>query len=510
MTAYRPIAAARLMPAVPDAWRRPLLAYAAVAALLLALFAKDAAAMATIWWTSSTFSHCLLILPIIGWLVWQRRVELAGLTPAASPWGLAIVGIGALGWLLGEAAGVALGRHLGLVLMLQGAVVAVFGIAVVRGLLFPLCYALFLVPFGEEFVPMLQTLTAELSMALLGLFGVPAHIEGVFITTPTGYFEVAEACSGVKFLIAMIALGALAANLCFRSWPRRIAFMAACIAVPILANGMRAFATIYIAERSGMHFAESFDHVVYGWFFFAFVIALLLAMGWRFFDREIDEPAFDPRAIEPVSPARPRGPGPLAAAVLAIALVPLAWTAAISATGRAPIPELALPRVAGWQQSDAPMAYPWAARFAGADRLAAGRYTDGDGAVVDLAIAYYGWQEEGKELVGFGQGGHPADTEWSWVEDAAPLAGGRAYRIAAPGPVTREVVQLYLVGDTLTGSDGRAKIATLRRRLLGGDQRAIGVVVSAEGPGARQAVEAFLRAAGPVDRLVDRAAGMPD
>jgi exosortase len=72
----------------------------------------------------------------------------------------------------------------------------------------------------------------------------------VFITAPGGYFEVAEACSGVKFLIAMVAYGTLVANVCFRSWPRRAAFMAMALVVPILANGVRAWGTVFIAGRS--------------------------------------------------------------------------------------------------------------------------------------------------------------------------------------------------------------------------------------------------------------------
>jgi exosortase len=80
-----------------------------------------------------------------------------------------------------------------------------------------------------------------MSMALLGQTGVPAHLDGIFISTPTGLFRVAEACSGVRFLVAMAALAALVANLCFRSWPRRAAFVAAAMAIPVAANGVRAF-----------------------------------------------------------------------------------------------------------------------------------------------------------------------------------------------------------------------------------------------------------------------------
>src|SRR3546814_3795059 len=81
--------------------------------------------------------------------------------------------------------------------MLQGAVAATLGEKLVRGLLFPLAYALLLVPFGEELVPLLQTLTARISILLLHLAGLEAHLEGVFITTRAGFFEVAEECAGV-------------------------------------------------------------------------------------------------------------------------------------------------------------------------------------------------------------------------------------------------------------------------------------------------------------------------
>ena len=52
-----------------------------MAAVLLALFSADLADMAVIWWTNTTFSHCLFIGPVVGWLVWQRRGELARLEP---------------------------------------------------------------------------------------------------------------------------------------------------------------------------------------------------------------------------------------------------------------------------------------------------------------------------------------------------------------------------------------------------------------------------------------------
>jgi exosortase A len=487
-----------------SAWRRHLVALAAAVAAILLLFRRDGADVAAIWWNSSTFNHCLLIVPIIAWLVWQRLPQLRQLTPAAWWPGLALTGAGAFGWLLGEASGIDFARHLGLLLMLQGAVVACLGKAVARGLAFPLGYALFLVPVGEEIVPVMQTATAEIAAILLALSNVPAHLEGIFITTPTGYFEVAEACAGVKFLIAMAAFGTLVANVCYRSWRRRLAFLAMAIAVPVLANGVRAWGTIYVAHLTSIDFAAGFDHVFYGFIFFAIVIALILAAGWRFFDRGADDPWFDPEALQP---APPKG-APLhlvAAAAIALALVPLAWSSLVTAAGVRDLPVgTAFPEIPGWQRVPRAGGIPWQPHFAGADRLAVAHYRDAQGRNVDLAIAVFARQSEGHELVGFGQGAAAPEGRWAWTADAPAPPGGRAERIASHG-LERQVVSFYRVGDIVTGSGVGVKLETMKVRLLGGPQRAVAVLASSE---SRPAIDAFLSALGPVAPLADRAAGL--
>ena len=512
MTAILPIRRA-----APDAagvpWRTHLTALGVAAAALLLLFRQDAADMVRIWIESSTFNHCLLIVPIIAWLVWQRRPQLRRLVPTAWAPGLLIVAAGALAWLLGQAGGVALARHLGLVVMLQGTVVACLGKAVARGIAFPLFYALFLVPAGEEIVPLMQTITARMCMTLLALAGIPAHLEGVFITTPSGPFEVAEACSGVKFLIAMLAYGALVANLCFRSWRRRILFMAAAVVIPVLANGIRAWATIYVASLTDADYATGFDHILYGWIFFAIVIALLMAAGWPFFDRAANDPGFDPAALQEGNavPTRPRRLGGMVAAAMAVAAIPLAWSHALAAAGTEPLPaEIAMPAVAGWQRSAAPATRRWQPHFAGADRLRMAHYRDAQGREVDLAIAIYARQQEGGELVGYGQGAVGPESRWAWTADGVLPPGGRLDRIVSFGTV-REVATFYRVGGILTGNRFEVKVATMKRRLIGGPQRAVAVLVSAQAPGEglspRPAIDDFLANLGPIDRLADRAAG---
>ena len=491
-------------------WRRSLQMLAAAWAALLLLFWRDAADMAAIWWNSSTFNHCLLILPIFGWLVMQRRELLAQLTPQSWWPPLVYVGAGAFGWLLGDAAGVAVARQLGLCMMLQGSVSALLGPNVTRGLLFPLFFMFFLVPMGEELVPPLQTITAKMCMALLALTGVPAHIEGIFISTPVGLFRVAEACSGIEFLIAMITLGALVANLCFKSWARRIAFMAACVAVPVIANGLRAFGTIYIAQYAGIDFAAGFDHIVFGWVFFAIVIAIVTGGAWRFFDKRADEPAFDPTQLQ----QQVRFAGSTAAVLAGLLLVvaaPPAWSRMVAAK-ESPVPaRIALPDVPGWQVVPYHPRHEWRPRFDGVSHHLLGRYRNATGQEVDLFIAVYDRQSEGRELVGFAQGAVDPDSDWSWSSNADAPANGKAEQITAPGPVQREVVSFYRVDGVTTGSATKIKLATLKARLLGGNQQAVAILVSAEQQGkvsTRPVIDAFLHDIGNIDKLADRMAGL--
>ena len=499
--------------AVAAGWRPHLLILALASGAILLLLARDAADMAAIWWTSSTYNHCALILPIIAWLVWQRLPELRRLEPVAWWPPLLLVGAGSLLWLLGDAGGVGLARHTALVLMLQGAVMACLGRAITRALAFPIFYAFFLIPVGDEIVPAMQTLTAAMCMALLDWVGIPAHIEGIFITTPNGYFEVAEACAGVKFLVAMVAYGALVANVCFRSWTRRALFMVAAIVIPVLANGIRAWGTIYMASVYDADFAAGFDHVVYGWVFFAVVIGLLMAAGWPFFDRKAGDPWFDPRKLQPMPPRASSPVFPVGIAAVALAALPLVWSAAIASAGTQQAPrEVALPELPGWTQVARTRSRPWQPHFAGADMLRVARYRDAQGREVDLAIAVFARQAEGRELIGFGQGAIGPDSDWAWIAAGAAPAGGKLDRIATHG-VVREVATFYRVGDRLTGRELEAKIETVRVRLLGGPQRAVAVLVSAEAPAEgespRPAIDAFLRALGDVSTLADRVAGLP-
>ena len=315
---------------IPVAWRTPLLALAVAWLGLIAVTAASWGEMLHQWWNIDTYAHLLLVPFITAWLVALKEDELALMTPRPFRAGLVLVA-GALAlWCAGRTLGINLLTHAGAVAALQGAVIAVLGVRVSLLLALPLVMMGFLVPFGDEIVPQLQYITADIAIALTHWSGIPAEIDGIYIDTPAGLFIVAEACSGVKFLIAMVTLGVLVCFTRFASWRRRALFLAACVIVPILANGVRAWATIYVAQYVGAEKASGFDHIVYGWIFFAIVVAAMLGGAWHWFEREPEQYGWTPEALAGwgwVARAESHTLSPLA---LALAIAAMAAIAALA------------------------------------------------------------------------------------------------------------------------------------------------------------------------------------
>lgn len=511
----RPAAVRLRWHALSPPWRAALVRLALAALLLLALFAGDWAAMAGLWWDVATYNHVLLVPPIIAWLIWQRRAELAKLEPSLWWPGLLPIAAAAFLWLLGAFSGLDLARQAAVVAMSAALVPLLAGPRVTLGLLFPLFYMVFLIPTGGELVNVLQTVTARITIALVHVSGIPAEVDGVFIYTPAGLFEVAEACSGVKFLIAMIAFGALMANVCFIGRWRRAALMLGCVVVPILANGVRAWGTILAAQFFGLEAAAGIDHIIYGWVFFAVVIAVIVALAWRFFDRPLNDPMIDAHAIaaHPLLGrlARMRiRVVPAFAAFLAILLGAQGWAYAANRLTAPLPPAIDLPAVPGWTRAPYEPRVWWEPRARGADHRLLGRYADRAGHRVEVFYALYASQGEGQEAGGYGEGALTPDSGWSWQAPAAAVANGHGERLLGNSRQGRVAVTWYRIGDVLTGSNAQLKLAVMADRLRLRARPTMLLIVSAEDTPdhpATPAIEAFVRDAGPIAGWMDRIGG---
>jgi exosortase A len=265
---------------------RAWLPWAALLLALLALFHETGASMVAIWIRSETYTHAFLVPVISGWLAWRRRDQLAGLPIRPVPWLLLPIALVCLAWLAGELAAVQSATHFALVALVVLSVPAVLGWAVARALTFPLLFLFFAVPFGEFMVPQLMEWTADFTVLALQWTGIPVYRDGLQFVIPSGNWSVVEACSGIRYLIASFMVGSLFAYLNYRSPWRRAAFIGVSLAVPLVANWLRAYMIVMLGHLSGNKIAAGVDHLIYGWLFFGVVIALMFVVGARWTERD--------------------------------------------------------------------------------------------------------------------------------------------------------------------------------------------------------------------------------
>ena len=287
--------------------------------LLALLFHTEVETAVRTWYVSTAYNHCFMVIPIAAYLVWDRRPALLGLTAAPIPYvALLALPLSAV-WLVAERLGIMEGRQLVFISMVQVLFLALLGWRLWWAVLGPLLYLYFLVPFGEFLTPKLQDITALFIRHGIDVLGIPAYIDGYIIEIAEGTFFVAEACAGLRFLIASIAFGVLYALLMYRSPVRRTAFILISIIVPIIANGFRALGIVWLGHLLGSAEAAAADHILYGWIFFSLVILMLILIGLPF--RQDEQP-------EPVN-ASPMTPSPGAARQGLIAGLAVAVAAAI-------------------------------------------------------------------------------------------------------------------------------------------------------------------------------------
>lgn len=273
-----------LLSHLPPHWRMPLLMWLVFLGAVGMIYAPTWAQMAQIWSTSDTYAHGFFVPLVSAWLAWRLRQTVFALVPKAAPsaWVL-LVGAGAL-WLAGDLVAVNAATQLAVVTVVALSVPALWGWQVAWALVFPLGFLFFAVPIGEFLLPGLMTSTADFTVLALRASGIPVYREGLQFVIPSGMWSVVEACSGIRYLIASVTVGALFAYLNYNGWRKRALFMGVAIAVPLVANWLRAYMIVMLGHHSGNTLATGVDHLIYGWVFFGVVIMVMFMVGARWAD----------------------------------------------------------------------------------------------------------------------------------------------------------------------------------------------------------------------------------
>ncbi len=465
---------------IDPAWRLTGLVLLVGVAAIVLLYWPAAVAGVGVWYSSAAYNHCFLIPAITGYLLWERRAVLAPMRPQPTLWPLPIMlGICAVA-LLGNVMSVMEVQHFALVATILTFILAVVGWRVFKAMLFPMLYLFFMVPSGEFLVPKLQDFTAKFVVLGLQLVGVPVFSDGIFIRIPNGLFEVAEACAGLRFLIASVAFGFLFSYLMYQNWRKRAVFVVLSVIVPIIANGFRAFGIVMIAHATDGKVAAGVDHIVYGWGFFVAIMLSMMWVGLKFRDPEA-----------PLSTVPPAAPDRASYSVIVAGVAAVLVAASAPAYGywleyRAPSQKivLAAPQVeAPWRISPESRD-KWQPSFAGADGELREAYRDANGAV-QLYVAYFATQRHGAKVIS-GQNRIEDENTWRRASTGAAAAtvNGQAMTVAKQvltmGSKRRVAWYLYWVDGQLTASGMKAKLLGARGTLLTGTPQAAAIVIAAD------------------------------
>jgi exosortase len=252
---------------------------AALGVLIALLYHGILANLASQWWNDPDFSHGFFIPLFSGLVIWRMRRHLVSLSPAPSWSGLLIV-VGALITLVVGVLGAELFlSRSSLILLLAGLVVFFLGWRVFRVTLFPWAFLFLMIPipailYNQLTFP-LQLLASKFATGLLSLAGVPVLREGNVIRLPAMSLEVAEACSGIRSLIALASLGVVFAYfLESRLW-KRIALVTATVPIAVAANGLRIMGTGLLVQYWDPNKGEGFFHEFSGLVIFVVSLGML-------------------------------------------------------------------------------------------------------------------------------------------------------------------------------------------------------------------------------------------
>ena len=303
-----------LAPIAP-AWTATLLAAGAGVIVLVAAYFSTVTSAVHLWNTSSAYNYAYLILPISMALIWADRHELAKTFPVPNAWGLGIAGAFSLVWLVADLLGIDEGRHFAFVGMVQGLAFALLGWRIYRFLAFPLLYLFFLVPTGTFLLTPLQTIAYTANVALLKASGVPVFAEDFLIQVPAGSFLVEPGCAGLNFFLVAFALSLLYGRLTYASMFARTMCVIAALVTSVVANIVRIYLIIGVAQATDRRIDISADHLLYGWGFFGVVMLCAMWLGTRI--------KAAPAGKREMTPETVPAPPPWRSAAVAAAFVPV-------------------------------------------------------------------------------------------------------------------------------------------------------------------------------------------
>lgn len=265
---------------IKETMRLPrILAFILVILTLTALYWRVIVGLVNQWLQDPDYSHGFLVPVLAGWMLWRCRAQRREIPRKPSWWGPPII-LCAMGLLiLGTLGSENYVSRVSLLIVTAGLVIHFYGWPHFRAGLFAWLVLLLMIPlpaivFNRVVLP-LQFLSSGLAGSFLDFCGIPVYREGNIIYLPSITLEVAQACSGIRSLMAMVTVAVAYGYLLERRPWRRVALILGAIPIAVLANSVRIMTSGLLGQYWGRDKAEGFFHLSSGLAIFFFSLLLL-------------------------------------------------------------------------------------------------------------------------------------------------------------------------------------------------------------------------------------------
>jgi exosortase D (VPLPA-CTERM-specific) len=494
-----------------------------ICVLLLPVIFREGLVVMTDWWDEPEYQHGYIIPLVSVYLIWVKAEQLAATPTSPSMWGVVLVLLGLLGFVVGELSAIFTVVQYAFLLTLWGLVWTGIGWRGVKVIWAGLAYLVFMIPLPRFFQfnlsNILQLWSSEIGTAILQLMSVPVYLEGNVIDLGSYKLQVVEACSGLRYLFPLMSFAFFCAYIFRGSLWQKLVVFASAAPIAIFMNSFRIAVTGLLVNQYGTDQAEGFLHYFEGWIIFVACIALLflemtlfaLLSGRKLSDAfEVEIPSVgDFRYLLGSGRVKP----PVTAALVLLAAGAVGSFAIQNREETIPqhVSLASFPLTFdGWRGEDGTIEGPVLDQLRLTDYLKATYATGSDPRPVELYVAYYDSQRKGASVHSPRAclpGGGWQIEDFAQVEiagaraDGSPLEVNRA--VIAKGDAQAVVYYWFMQRGRYLTNEYLVKWfifwdALTRNRTDGAMVR---VMVPAAGgedvPAAEQQAEKFIRAAEP-------------
>jgi len=235
-------------------------------------------------WGSEEYSHGYMLPAVAAFLVWQRSALLAQ-TPLQPSWaGILLTIFGLFLYIAGELGTLYTVIQYGFLMALGGVLLSWMGWKAFRIILPAYLLLFFAVPLPNflynNLSSQLQLISSDWGVTFIRLFGIPVFLEGNVIDLGNYQLQVVEACSGLRYLFPLSALGFIAAVLFRGAFLKKAVLFISTLPITVLMNSFRIGVIGVLVHFQGIGMAEGFMHDFEGWVVFMACSALLVLEMW--------------------------------------------------------------------------------------------------------------------------------------------------------------------------------------------------------------------------------------